>query len=456
MQVQHRLVSILQRIRQDVATLLDKEAINAACREEKYTWKDRLLNPANTIHLFIIQVLNQNTPINDVPRKSGESFTGSAYCKARQRLPLGVFKSLVRRLAETLLPRSRSVHADDDEGRWFGHRTFIMDGSSCTMPDTPELQREFGQPGNQRPGCGFPVAHLMVLFQAGTGLLRELLTSPLRTHDMSQAVQLHPALQPGDIGLGDRGFCSYAHMALLRLKGVFGVFRIHQQIKVTFPTPEELAREGTTARPSRFPRWLHRLGAMDQLVEWIKPKRAPKWMTDDEYAKLPEHLIVRQLRYQVGRPGFRTKEVTLVTTLLDADLYPLLELAELYRQRWQAEQHLRDLKTTLNMDTLRCKTVDGVLKELHVFVLVYNLARVVLCAAARRQGLPIAQLSFIDAVRWLRSAKTGEVLSKLVVNPNRPDRVEPRVVKRRPKEYDRMTQPRAELRQRLLAGTAAA
>jgi hypothetical protein len=139
-------------------------------------------------------------------------------------------------------------------------------------------------------------------------------------------------------------------------------------------------------------------------------------MTDDEYAKLPEHLIVRQLRYQVGRPGFRTKEVTLVTTLLDADLYPLLELAELHRQRWQAEQHLRDLKTTLNMDKLRCKTVDGVLKELHVFVLVYNLARVVLCAAARRQGLPIAQLSFIDAVRWLRSAKTGEVLSKLVVN----------------------------------------
>jgi len=191
-------------------------------------------------------------------------------------------------------------------------------------------------------------------------------------------------------------------------------------------------------------------------VEWIKPKTAPKWMTKEEYAKLPEHLIVRQLRYQVGQPGFRTKEVTLATTLLDAELYPLLALAELYRQRWQAEQHLRDLKTTLKMDRLRCKTVDGVLKELHVFVLVYNLARVVLCAAARRQGLPIARLSFIDAVRWLRSAKPGEVLSKLVVNPNRPDRVEPRVVKRRPKEYDRMTQPRAELRRRLLEGPLAA
>lgn len=186
------------------------------------------------------------------------------------------------------------------------------------------------------------------------------------------------------------------------------------------------------------------------MVEWIKPKKAPNWITAKEYAELPGHLVVRQLRYPVERPGFRTKEVTLATTLLDADLYPLLALAELYRQRWQAEQHLRELKTTLHMDVLRCKTVDGVLKELHVFALVYNLARVVLCAAARRQGLPIGRLSFIDAVRWLRSAKAAEALSKLVVNPDRPDRVEPRVVKRRPKEYDRMTQPRAQLRRRLL------
>jgi hypothetical protein len=454
MQAYHRLVSVLRRIRRDVATLLDKETINAVCHEEKYTWKDRLLNPANTIHLFILQILNENTPLNDVPRRSGESFTGSAFCKARKRLPLGVFKSLLRRLADTLLPHSRNPHADE-EGRWFGHRTFIMDGSSCSMPDTPELQQHFGQPGNQRPGCGFPVAHLMVLFHVGTGLLRDILAAPLRTHDMSQAVQLHPALQPGDVALGDRAFCSYAHMALLSLRGVFGVFRIHQKIKVELPTGEDAAATGTS-RQRRLARWLHQLGARDHLVEWIKPKAAPDWITAKQYRELPGRLVVRQLRYPVGQPGFRTREVTLVTTLLDAELYPLLALAELYRQRWQAEQHLRDLKTTLHMDTLRCKTVAGVLKELYVFTLVYNLARVVLCAAARQQGLPIAQLSFIDAVRWLRSAKPGEVLSKLVVNPKRPDRVEPRVVKRRPKEYDRMTQPRAELRRRLLEGTVAA
>src|SRR5271165_5539006 len=366
MRLHQRLVSIFGGIRKEVAAHLDEQAINAACREEKYTWRERLFNPTNTVHLFILQILNRNTALNDLPRKSHESFTGSAFCTARQRLPLRVFQRLLRSLAETLLPHPGGERIDK-EGRWRGHRTFIMDGSSGSMPDSAELQQHFGQPGNQRPGCGFPVAHLMVLFHAGTGLLREILASPLRTHDMSQVPQLHPALQPGDIGMGDRGFCSYAHLALLRLKGVFGVFRLHQKIKVEFPTPEDPASEGTTACKGRLPRWLHRLGAMDQLVEWIKPKRAPNWMTAAEYAKLPGRLVVRQLRYPVGRPGFRTQEVTLVTTLLDAELYP---------QRWQAEQHLKELKTTLRMETLRCKTVDGVLKEMYVFALAYNLARV--------------------------------------------------------------------------------
>ncbi len=158
MQLHHRLVSILRRVRQDVATLLDKEAINAACREENFSWKKRLFTPANTVHLFILQILNHNTPLNDLPHKSGESFTGSAFCKARQRLPLGVFQHLLRRMADTLLPHSGGAHVDD-EGRWFGHRVFIMDGSSCSMPDTAELQQHFGQPGSQLPGCGFPVAH---------------------------------------------------------------------------------------------------------------------------------------------------------------------------------------------------------------------------------------------------------------------------------------------------------
>jgi hypothetical protein len=341
MQLQHRLVSILGRIQQDVAALLDEDAINAACREENYTWKDRLLNPTNTVHLFILQILHRNTALNDLPRKTHASFTGSAFCKARRRLPLGVFQRLLRRLAETLLP-AHGADQSDGEGRWLGHRTFLMDGSSGSMPDTPELQQYFGQPGNQRPGCGFPVAHLLLLFHAGTGLIREILISPLRTHDMSQVVQLHPALQPGDVGLGDRGFCSYAHLALLSLKDVFGVFRIHQRKKVQFEEPCD--SDAAASRSGRLPHWLYRLGARDHVVEWIKPEQAPEWMTADQYASLPEHLVVRELRYPVGQRGFRVRQVTLVTTLLDAELYPLEALAELYRQRWQAELHLRDLK----------------------------------------------------------------------------------------------------------------
>ena len=316
MQLQHRLVSILGRIRQDVASLLDKDAIDAACREENYTWKNRLLNPTNTVHLFILQILNRNTALNDLPRKSHASFTGSAFCKARRRLPLRVFQRLLRSLAETLLP-ARGADQVDHEGRWLGLRTFLMDGSSCSMADTPELQRYFGQPGNQRPGCGFPVAHLLVLFHAGTGLIREILTSPLRTHDMSQVMQLHPALQPGDVGLGDRGFCSYAHLALLSLKGAFGVFRIHQRKKVQFEEPSD--SDAAASRSGRLPHWLYRLGARDHVVEWIKPEQAPEWMTADQYATLPQHLVVRELRYPVGQRGFRVRQVTLVTTLLDAE-----------------------------------------------------------------------------------------------------------------------------------------
>ena len=133
-----------------MATLLDKEAINAACREENFSWKKRLFTPANTVHLFILQILNHNTPLNDLPHKSGESFTGSASCKARSGF-LWESSNASSSMADTLLPHSGGAHVDD-EGRWFGHRVFIMDGSSCSMPDTAELQQHFGQPGGQLPG----------------------------------------------------------------------------------------------------------------------------------------------------------------------------------------------------------------------------------------------------------------------------------------------------------------
>jgi hypothetical protein len=454
MQSQRRLISVLGRIRENLTKHLDEKAINAACRAENYSWRDRLFNPTNTIHTFITQVVHCNTALSDLPRVTHESFSGSAFGKARKRLPLAVFQRVLRRLSAALIPKSKA-DGDESDGRWLGHRVFMMDGSSASMPDTPELQQHFGQPGTQLRGCGFPVVHLTYLFHAGTGLIREVLAAPLRTHDMSQAIQLHPAFELGDVGVGDRGFCSYAHLALLSLRKAFGVFRLHQRKKTDFEI-HDLVRDEATEKKRRLPRWLCQLGAMDQLVEWVKPQKPPDWMSAEQYAQLPERLVVRELRYLVGKKGFRTKEVTLVTTLLDAELYPLEALAELYRQRWQVEQHLRESKQTMEMGILKCKTVDGVLKELTIYAIVYNLVRVVLQAAAWRQKKPLFRLSFIDALRWLRSAKEGARLSKIEVNPYRPNRVEPRVVKRRPKPYPLMTAPRSVLRQRLLEGSAAA
>lgn len=198
------------------------------------------------------------------------------------------------------------------------------------------------------------------------------------------------------------------------------------------------------------------LGVLDQVVEWIKPASRPVWMTAAQFAALPESITVRELHYKIARRGFRTRCVTLVTTLLDAEVYPLEDLAELYGTRWQVEQHLRDLKQTMKMDVLRCKSVDGVLKELMVYAIVYNLVRLVMKEAARRQRVAVERISFIDALRWLLEAQPGEPMPRLVVNPLRPGRVEPRVRKRRPKEYPVMKKPRQELRKALLENDIAA
>jgi len=326
------------------------------------------------------------------------------------------------------------------------------------MPDKPELQKHFGQPGVQQPGCGFPVAHLLALFHVGTGMLIEVLTAPLCTHDMSGVARLHPQFRKDDVLLGDRGFCSFAHLALLVARGAHGVFRLHQRQIVDFTPHRAHARPGQKKAPKGLPRsrWLRGSGPTDQVVAWLKPAERPDWMTAEQYASLPEELVVRELRYRTGRAGFRVREVTLVTTLVDAEVYPLVELAELYRKRWEVEGNLKNLKTTMKMDILRCETVAGVSKELLMFALVYNLVRLVMLEASRRQGVPVDRISFVDALRWLTEARPGVALPKLVVNPDRADRVEPRVRKRRPKQYPLMTKPRSELRKALLEKKVAA
>jgi hypothetical protein len=447
------ILAAVRRIKTEVAHWLTPKAIEDVCSAVGHVWRNRVLDPVMTVHLFVLQILHGNTACAHVPRLGDVRASGEAYGQARARLPLAVFERLLRGVVDRL----RGPVLDD--GRWRGHRTFLADGSSLSMPDTPALQEHFGQPGMQKAGCGFPIMHVLALFHAATGLLIRVAASPLRTHDMSQIGQLHPELAAGDVLIGDRAFCSFAHLALLKARQIFGVFRVHQKQIVDFRPHRKAASAGSRKRGEKglpSSRWLMRLGRHDQLVVHDKPKSRPCWLTAEAYAALPAILVVRELRYTVRARGWRTRAVTLATTLLDPELYPATEVAELYGQRWQVETNLRHLKQTLKMDVLRCQTVDGVRKELTVYALVYNLVRLVMLEAADRQQVPVERISFVDAVRWLAAAVSGDAPLKLRVNPDRPGRVEPRVVKRRPKGYSRMIHPRAVLRKRLRGNKHAA
>lgn len=433
----------LQQIKADLGNVLSQEHIAQVCREVGHTWRTRLLDPIMTVHIFILQVLHGNSAMTHLPRLVGRRFTAAAYCLARQRLPLAVLQTLVQRVAAQL------QRANDAEHRWRGHRTFFVDGSSCSMPDTPDLRKHFGQPSGQQPGCGFPVAHLLALCDAATGTIIDLLASSWRIHDLTRMAELHPHLRDGDLLVADRGFCSYAHLALLFMQKTQAVFRVHQRIIVDFrPGRPQAQDRHSKGRPRS--RWLAALGFEDQLVMWPKPARPPRNVSAEVFATLPAYLVLRELRYGVGRRGFRTRQVTLVTTLLDPERYPAEALAELYGARWQIEVDFRHLKQTLGLDVLKSQSVAGVRKELLVFALVYNLVRQLMCETGGVWRVLAARVSFIDALRALVFTSHGQGVTAVLVNPHRPGRIEPRVRKRRPKEYPLMTQPRAVLRQVLL------
>ena len=209
MSYHHSIDTALQKIRQDIAKVLSPEAIVEACHQAGHHWRNRTLTPSVIIHWFIQQVLLQNTSAQHVSLLSNREFTDSAYCQARSGLPLTVFHTLLRNLTSAVQSQTRA------DGLWRGHRTFLVDGSAVSMPDTKELQLQFGQPGAQTKGCGFPVAKILAMFHSATGLLMEIAIAPLRTHEMSQISQMHPSLKAGDVLVGDRGFCSFAHLAML-------------------------------------------------------------------------------------------------------------------------------------------------------------------------------------------------------------------------------------------------
>ena len=443
------ITEILAQFKQKWMEELSPAAIAQAARDAGMTWNNSMLNPVTTIQIFFLQILHGNTACTHLPRLAGLPFTAAAYCIARKRLKLDVLYQLLQRCVNQLQQETFGT------ARWLGHRVFHVDGSSFSMPDTTELQAHFGQPGEQRVGCGFPTAHWLVMLHVGTGMITKMLTGPLRTHEMSGVADLHPELRAGDVLVADRGFCSYAHLALLWQRGVHGLLRLHQRTIVDFTPGRSHVVPGKKYRPHEKgrprSRWIKQLGATDQTVEWLKPADKPSWMSAEQFAALPDSIEVRELRYTIREKGFRAKEITLVTTLVDIERYSLADLAELFRQRWEIETNFGHLKTTMKMDVLKCKTVDGVLRELQVFALVYNMVRQVMLEAARHQHVNVRRISFIDAVRWLQTASPGNDLAKLVVNPHRPNRLEPRVRKRRPKQYPLMKKPRRQLKKELAA-----
>jgi hypothetical protein len=441
----HRLLTILSSCTQDLAELLQPQSILQLCQKLEYRFRCRLLDPVATVHLLILQIMHGNTALSHLPMLVARRFSASALCQARSRLPLEILQGLLRNCLDSLKPQI------DSQGRWLGHRTFLIDGSSFSMPDTPELQKHFGQSRRCQAGCGFPVAHLMGLFHAGTGLLLEVLAAPLHSHDLPLAPQLDACLVPGDIVVADSAFYSFAYLALLVQRGLHAVIRHSQRRHIDRPW----CHAGGLPRPHKTPGWTSRVVQVrhisQQQAVWLKPESRCPWLEPKAWALLPARLQVRLVRYRLGARGFRSRTIIVATTLLDETRYPAEAIAHLYGQRWRIEVWFRDLKQTLKLKVLHCRTVAGITKELTTIALVYNLVRAALGQAAGRQQVALEELSFVAILRWLACAATTIPLGSWALHPIRPGRWEPRAIKRRARHYPWMTKPRPFLRN-LLAG----
>jgi hypothetical protein len=407
---------------------------------------DRVFSPLVTLALFLGQVLSDDHSCRaavarllawraacGLPECSPDT---GGYCKARQRLP------------DSLLPRLVRESADREETHqvrdWLfhGRRVVIVDGSTVSMPDTPANQQAFPQHSNQKRGCGFPIARIVVLLSLATGSVLDAAIGASKgklTGEHALLRSLHGRLKRGDILLADAYYSSFDAVMTLVQMGVDVVMRQTANRVTDF-------RRGT------------KLGREDHLIEWHRHRNRWKWMSRETFAALPRVLLMRELRVRVEKRGFRTKEIVVVTTLLDAEAYPRDELATLYRDRWNVELDIRSIKQTLRMDVLRCKTPDLVRKEIWAHLLVYNLIRGAMAEAARRHDVMPRQLSLQGARQTLQAfrdelnrvpAKVAFALSAAVLGAiayhrvgDRPDRAEPRVGKRRPKPYPRMQAPR--------------
>jgi Transposase DDE domain len=433
------------------ADVLPAARIETALRATGAGWRDCVYTPVLTLWAFLGQVVSPDGSCRAAVARvlawlvsRGEppcTPRTSPYCKARAKLPESLFVRLTRETGGAL------HRAAPDGWRWHGRRVKLVDGTTVTMPDTEENQKEYPQQTAQQPGLGFPIARLVVVFCLGCGAVLDAAMGRYQGKKTGENTLLRAleGFEPRDVLLADRYFSGYFDLAHWLQRGVDLVTLLHQRRRCDL-------RRG------------RRLGPGDHVVLWTKPER-PSWMDAATYADVPQTLAVREVRIRVAVPGFRTKVLEVVTTLLDAAAYPARDLAALYRARWHAELDLRTLKITLGMDVLRCKTPEMVRKEIWAHLLAYNLIRRLMAEAAGELGCTPRDLSFKGTLQTLtefadrllhaRGKTRKELYEWLLIAiaahqvNDRPGRVEPRARKRRRKQYPRLMQPRRVAKRRL-------
>jgi len=431
----------VREIKGDLRSIIAPDLIIRLCASAGHVWRDRVLGPVETIHLFVAQILHGNTSCAHVRQFGHFAFTASAYCEARKRLPVRVLRSLLRETGERVTEQGSRV------GLWRGHRVVSVDGSTFSMPDTKALGALFHWARTR--GVEFPVSRFVALFDLVTGALLDLVPASMRDHELHTVQWLHELMRPGDVVVADRLYCTYGYLAQLAGQQLHAVIRVPTgSRRVDFRPHRRPARHKHWKGPQSI--WIRRLGRHDQIVDWIKPIERPAWLPPETWEAVPARLRVRELRYRLSRRGCRPREVTLVTTLLDPVRYPKEALADLYRQRWQVETNLRHLKTTMRMDILRCHTVDGIHRELAVFGIVYNAVRLVMVRAAERVDVAPDRVSFIDVLRWMALGCSGREPPPFLINPVRSRSPAPRNVKRRHKNHTYLTRPRTPQRKLLV------
>jgi len=449
---------IVRRLRQapelPFSDVLRPERVAGALAMLGITFRDRIYTPVTTLWMFLSQVLSADHSCQDavarlmawrVARGKPRCSTDTAsYCEARKRLPKELLRQLTRDVAGEMEQRA------EQEWLWKGRPVKIVDGCTAMMADTPTNQAAFPQNSEQKPGLGFPIARLVVVFSLATAAVLEAIVAPTIGKKMGETTLFRRLLaffRTGDILLGDRLFAGFRDLAECLRHGVDVVARQHS----------------TRCTDFRRGRWL---GTRDHVVTWRRPRFNKDRFTREEWERLPWELQIRELRYRVTQPGFRPQEITIVTTLLDVVAYSAEEIAVLYRERWHCELDIRSLKSSLQMGHLRCKTPGMVEKEIWAHLLAYNLIRETAAEAARQHRALPRRLSFHGAVQLINAFATylpacpqrrellwKELLAAIATMPvgNRPNRIEPRKLKKRKSKYTYLTRPRNEERRRLCA-----